>query len=81
MSVGGNRLSGKVSIVTGAGSGFGAAIAQRFAQEGCRILIGDINEAGLQKTAGAIGGDNIISLAMDGKSELSHTMCSLPFRD
>ncbi|MEQ8861211.1 MAG: glucose 1-dehydrogenase [Pseudomonadales bacterium] len=38
----GNRLEGKVAAITGAASGFGTAIAQRFAAEGCRLVLGDI---------------------------------------
>jgi 3-oxoacyl-[acyl-carrier protein] reductase len=41
------RLANKVAIVTGSGSGFGEGIAKRFAQEGCAVLVNDINaEAG-----------------------------------
>lgn len=36
------RLSGKVAIVTGAGSGFGEAIAHGFVAEGANVLIADI---------------------------------------
>jgi len=42
------RLQGKVAIVTGAASGFGEAIAQRFAAEGAKVVVSDINDtAGL----------------------------------
>jgi 3-oxoacyl-[acyl-carrier protein] reductase len=37
------RLSNKIAIVTGAGSGIGAGIAKRFAQEGAKIVVADIN--------------------------------------
>jgi 3-oxoacyl-[acyl-carrier protein] reductase len=36
-------MKGKTAIVTGAGSGFGAGIARRFAQEGARVAVIDIN--------------------------------------
>ncbi|PYH78312.1 NAD(P)-binding protein [Aspergillus uvarum CBS 121591] len=39
------RLAGKVAIVTGGSSGFGAAIVRRFSQEGAKVIIADINAA------------------------------------
>ncbi|QGM21768.1 glucose 1-dehydrogenase [Spiribacter sp. 2438] len=39
------RLAGKVAIVTGAASGFGEGIARRFAEEGARVVLADINDA------------------------------------
>ena len=38
------RLNGKVAIVTGAGSGFGAGIARRFVEEGAAVFVADIDE-------------------------------------
>jgi NAD(P)-dependent dehydrogenase (short-subunit alcohol dehydrogenase family) len=38
-----NRLSGKVAIVTGGGSGFGEAISKRFSDEGCKVIVADMN--------------------------------------
>jgi xanthoxin dehydrogenase len=40
----GNRLEGKVAAITGASSGFGAATARRFVAEGCKVVLGDIQE-------------------------------------
>ena len=48
------RLREKVAIVTGAGSGFGEGIARRFAQEGAKVVVNDINVAGGERVAGAI---------------------------
>jgi 3-oxoacyl-[acyl-carrier protein] reductase len=39
----GDRLVGKVAIVSGGGSGFGAGIVKKFVHEGCRVLIWDIS--------------------------------------
>lgn len=44
------RLANKVAIVTGAGSGIGRATAIRFATEGARIVVDDVNDAGGQET-------------------------------
>lgn len=48
------RLSGKAALVTGAGSGFGEGIAWRFAEEGARVLVVDIQSEAASRVAGAI---------------------------
>jgi 3-oxoacyl-[acyl-carrier protein] reductase len=48
------RLENKVAIVTGAGSGFGEGIATRFAQEGAKIIVNDVNADAGERVAGAI---------------------------
>ena len=40
------RLQNKVALVTGAASGFGAAIARRFAEEGARVIVNDLDAQG-----------------------------------
>ena len=43
-------LAGKVAVVTGAASGIGRGLALRFASEGMRVALGDIDVAGLETT-------------------------------
>ena len=50
------RLKGKTAIVTGAGSGFGAGIAKRFAEEGATVIVADINTQGGERVAKEVGG-------------------------
>ncbi|MBO1000712.1 SDR family oxidoreductase [Bacillus sp. SD075] len=56
------RLSGKVAMITGAGSGMGAEQARLFAKEGAKVVGADMNEEALQKVVEEIkvnGGDAI----------------------
>ena len=50
------RLKDKTAIVTGGGSGFGAGIAKRFAQEGAKVIVADINAEGGARVAREVGG-------------------------
>ena len=45
------RLKDKVAIVTGGGSGFGEAIAKRFAEEGAKLVVNDIDDKGGNRVA------------------------------
>lgn len=49
------RLRGKVSLITGAGSGFGEGMARRFAEEGAKIIVADINDESGHRVAREIG--------------------------
>jgi len=60
----GDRLAGKVCIVTGAGSGIGRATAIRFAEEGARVACIDIAHDAVEATARDIG-DQAIAVTAD----------------
>jgi 2-hydroxycyclohexanecarboxyl-CoA dehydrogenase len=76
-------LKGKTAIVTGAGSGIGQAIALRLAAEGMTVGVFDINPAGAQETAGAIGsGDGkAIAVACDVTDYAGVTAAVKEFED
>jgi NAD(P)-dependent dehydrogenase (short-subunit alcohol dehydrogenase family) len=57
------QLSGKVALVTGAGSGIGKAIAKTLASEGANVVLADINQI------------NIEEVAKDIKSKGGHALC------
>ncbi len=59
-------LKGKVAIITGAASGFGAEIARVYAREGASVVIADLNETGARQVACEIG-----SLALSLRCDVS----------
>ncbi len=67
----GNLLEHKRALITGAGMGMGRAAALRFAQEGARVALVDIDEQAAQAVAGEIqaaGGEALVARA-DVRSE------------
>ena len=68
------RLKNKVSLITGAGSGFGAGIAKKFSYEGAKVIIADINEGNASKIAKQTDG---VAIKVDVSSKKSvETMVS-----
>jgi NAD(P)-dependent dehydrogenase (short-subunit alcohol dehydrogenase family) len=49
-------LTGRVALVTGGGSGLGAAICRHFAERGAHVLVADVNAEGAHRTVDAITG-------------------------
>lgn len=58
------RLEGKRAIVTGGASGFGAGIARRFAEEGARVIVADLNGEAARALAAELG-DADLGIAVD----------------
>ncbi len=50
------RLEGQTAVVTGGGSGFGAGIVRKFAAEGARVMVADINMDAAKAIAEEVGG-------------------------
>jgi NAD(P)-dependent dehydrogenase (short-subunit alcohol dehydrogenase family) len=60
-------FTGKVAVITGAAQGFGMLLAQELAQRGAKLVISDINEAGVNKVANdiAASGAEVFALQCD----------------
>lgn len=78
------RLSKRTAIITGAGAGIGEAIAIRFAEEGARLVLADLNEDGARAVAGKIqksGGQAAAIRADISKEEDARGISDLALRE
>lgn len=74
------RLRDKVAIVTGAAQGIGEAYARRFADEGARVVVADVNEEKGRAVAASIGGGTAFE-RLDVSSEDDTVRCAQAVRD
>jgi 3-oxoacyl-[acyl-carrier protein] reductase len=59
------KLDGRIALITGAGSGLGRAIAQRFAEEGARLIVNDIRLEAAEETVAQLKGGGHRALRAD----------------
>lgn len=72
------KLQGKVAVVTGAASGMGRAVAVRFAAEGAKVVVADLNPEGGEQTVSTIrsaGGEGaFVQTNVARAAEVEHLM-------
>ena len=66
------RVEGKVALITGAAAGIGRATALLLARDGARLVVTDIDEAGVQTVAAEVrvAGGTVLALRQDAASEI-----------
>jgi NAD(P)-dependent dehydrogenase (short-subunit alcohol dehydrogenase family) len=68
------RLKGKVAIVTGAGSGIGAATARLMAHEGASVVVADIDGVAAKRVAGELGSAIAVEVDVSNEAHIVHMM-------
>jgi len=71
------RIADRVAIITGGGSGIGRATAELFAQEGAKVVIGDLSSSEGEQVAKSIGGLFVATDVREAKAvqKLVSTAC------
>jgi D-sorbitol dehydrogenase (acceptor) len=64
------NIANKIAIITGAARGIGKAIAERYVQEGAKVVIADLNEQGAKDVAAALG-PNALGVKLDITNQAS----------
>jgi NAD(P)-dependent dehydrogenase (short-subunit alcohol dehydrogenase family) len=77
------EISGKVALVTGAGSGIGASLSSSLAAAGAKVVLGDVDAGALEKVARAIaaGGADVLALELDVTSREAWHSCAERIRN
>jgi NAD(P)-dependent dehydrogenase (short-subunit alcohol dehydrogenase family) len=75
------NLEGKVALITGGGNGIGRATAIRFAQEGAKIVISDMDENGLELTGRELAKVTAAADGADGNGAFSTVVGDVSSRD
>jgi NAD(P)-dependent dehydrogenase (short-subunit alcohol dehydrogenase family) len=74
------RFQDRVAVITGSASGIGREVARRFAGEGARVVVADVDEAGSQETARLIaeaGGEcDVVATDVSDPGAVQHLMDS-----
>lgn len=65
------RLDGKVAVITGGCSGIGLATVRRFAEEGAKVVIGDVDAANGARIADEVDG-TFVKVDVTSKDEVDH---------
>src|ERR1700720_2209658 len=70
------RLAGKIAVITGGGSGIGRACAVRFAMEGAKVCVADLDQTADKDTARRVeaAGQKSLALRVDTTDEVANDL-------